>query len=137
VLVVSIKWYKRSTYIPLGGNDPLIRFEARFRFLRDLTALNNSMMLMLKLLWLRSKVSKFSNLDKLLKPVVNLLKNCRKKTMQFTVFKRKIAFYSLLTRYVLWHENKWEREISNRLNPTSPSFQKLIILHKIGFTTYI
>jgi len=57
--------------------------------------------------------------------------------MQFAVFKRKIAFYSLLTRYVLWHENKWEREISNRLNPTSPSFQKLIILHKIGFTTYI
>jgi hypothetical protein len=52
----------------------------------------------------------FSNLDKLLKPVVNLLKNCRKKTMQFAVFKRKIAFYCLLTRYVCCGRKTRERE---------------------------
>jgi hypothetical protein len=60
--------------IPLGGNDPVIPFQARFKFLRDLIVLNDSMMLMLKWLSLRSKVSSFSNLDKLSKPVVNVLK---------------------------------------------------------------
>jgi hypothetical protein len=69
----------QKIHIPLAGNNPLIPFEARFRFLRDLAALNNSMMLLLKLLLLRSKVSRLSNLGKLSKLVVDLLKNCRKK----------------------------------------------------------
>jgi hypothetical protein len=71
----------QKIHVPLAGNNPLIPFEARFRFLRDLVALNNSMMLLLKLLLLRSKVSRFSNLGKLSKPVVDLLKNCRKKKL--------------------------------------------------------
>jgi hypothetical protein len=65
--------------IPFAGNDPPISFEARFKFLRDLTALNDSMMLLSKLLYLRSKVSRFSNLDKLSKPVIDLLKHMKKK----------------------------------------------------------
>jgi hypothetical protein len=71
--------------IPLPGKDPPMPFEARFKFLRDLTELNDSMMRLLKLLLLRSKVSRFSNLDKFPEPVINLLK--KKKTMQFVVFR--------------------------------------------------
>jgi hypothetical protein len=101
MIEIACYFYKvvQNIHIPLARNNPSILFEARFKFLRDLAALNNSMMLLLKLLLLRSKVSRFSNLDKLSKPVVDLLKNYRKKkTMQFTVFKSKIAFYNLLTR---------------------------------------
>jgi hypothetical protein len=60
--------------IPLGGNGHVIPFQARFKFLRDLIVLSDSMMLTLKLFTLRSKVSSFSNLDKLSKPIVNVLK---------------------------------------------------------------
>jgi hypothetical protein len=51
-----------------------MEFQARFRFLRDLIAGNDSMMLLFKLFLLRSKVSRFSNLNKLSKPVIDLLK---------------------------------------------------------------
>jgi hypothetical protein len=58
--------------------------------------------------------------------------------MQSVVCKRIIAFYSLVTRYLCCglktyereRERKREGEISNRLNPSSPSFQNPIILHK-------
>jgi hypothetical protein len=73
----------RKINIPLPEKDPSIYI---------LTALNDSMMLLSKELYVRSNVSRFSNLDKLSKPIIDLLK---KKTMQFAVFRRKIAFYRL------------------------------------------
>jgi hypothetical protein len=56
--------------------------------------------------------------------------------MQSVVCKRIIAFYSLVTRYLCFGLKTYERERergrerSNRLNPSSPSFQNPIILHK-------
>jgi hypothetical protein len=101
----SCNFYKviRNINIPWVGKDPVIPFQASFRFLRDLTAVNDSKLVLLKLLSLRSNVSRFSNIDKLLKPVVDLLKKKKreneKTSMQFVVFLRIIVFYSLLTRY--------------------------------------
>jgi hypothetical protein len=63
----------------LIGKDPSMEFEARFRFLRDLSAGNDSMMLLFKLLLLRSKVSRFSSLEKLSKPAVDVLKKKKKR----------------------------------------------------------
>jgi hypothetical protein len=101
----SCSFYKviRNINIPWVGKDPVIPFKARFKFLRDLTAVNNLKIVLLKLLLLRSNVSRFSNIDKLSKPVVDLLKKKKKEkektSMQFVVFIRIVVFYSLLTRY--------------------------------------
>jgi hypothetical protein len=84
----------RNINIPWVGKDPVILFTARFRFLRDLTAVNDSKIVLSKSLPLRSNVSRFSNIDKLSKPAVDLLKKKKKKkkkekekkSMQFLVF---------------------------------------------------
>jgi hypothetical protein len=77
----TCSFYKviRNINIPWVGKDPVIPFQARFRFLRDFTAVNNSKIVLLKWLLLRSNVSRFSNIDKLSKPVVDLLKKKKKK----------------------------------------------------------
>jgi predicted secreted protein len=83
----------RNINIPWVGKDPVILFTARFRFLRDLTAVNDSKIVLSKSLPLRSNVSRFSNIDKLSKPAVDLFKKKKKKkkekektSMQFVVF---------------------------------------------------
>ena len=66
--------------MPWAGNaSSQFQFQLRFRFLRDLIALNDFMMLRFKRLLPRFIVSRFSNLDQLSEPVVNIFKNRRKK----------------------------------------------------------
>ena len=68
--------------MPWAGNaSSQFQFQLRFRFLRDLIALNDFMMLRFKRLLPRFIVSRFSNLDQLSEPVVNIFKNRRKKKL--------------------------------------------------------
>jgi hypothetical protein len=47
---ITCSFYKvlRNIDKPWVGKDPVISFQARFRFFRDLTAINDSMIVLLK-----------------------------------------------------------------------------------------